>query len=191
MNAIVDITKLDLEVLDMDQLDNLSIDDLLGNNIGEYNLSQALPDGVYIGYLERYDITKKASDATGDKIKKARVDLGAVVKVVKVLTLADPNDNADSLINRNHFQRFNLLQDFGQAGLVKLVLGILGVSYRDKKAIEGLNSSLKQMLDQLVSERVAFGFTIKNKESNGYENSDIVLKEKAFINAEDAVQHLD
>lgn len=187
----IDIAKLDLENLDMHQLDTLSIDDLLGNNIGDYNLSQALPDGVYIGYIEKYEMKKTASDATGDKIKKARVDLNFAVKVVKVMTMADPTDNADSLVNRMHFQRFNLLQDYGQAGVVKLVLGILGVSYRDKKAIEGLNASLKQFVDQLVSERVAFGFTIKNKETNGYENCDIVLKEKSFINAEDAVQYLD
>lgn len=188
---IVDITKLDLETLDADQLDNLSIDELLGNNIGDYDLSSNLPDGTYIGYIEKYELKKMAADASGEKIKKARADLSLTVNVLRALTLKDPNENPDTLVNRKHFERFNLLQEFGQAGLVKLVLGILGVSYRDKQAIEGLNASLKTFIDQLVSEKVAFGFTIANVEKGGYDNCNIVLKEKNFISAEDAVNHLD
>jgi len=191
MTEHTDINALDLETLSMDQLDNLSIDDLLGNNIADYKLGSNLPDGTYIGFIEKIDVTKKAADASGERIKKARIDVAVQVKVLRVLQLADPTENAEALVNRVHYQRYNVLQEYGVAGLVKLVLGILGISFRDKKAIEGLNSSLKQFIDQLVSEKVAFGFKIVNKESGGYENCDISQREKDFIDAENAMQYLD
>lgn len=170
---------LDLKTAGMDQLDALSIDDLLGNNIGDYDLSSNLGDGLYFFYIEKFEVTKLAADI--EKEKKASISVNITMNVVMAHTLADPNEDKEALVGRKHFERFNVLSDFGSAGLIKLLLGIVGVSYKDKKAIAELNQSPIVLLRELNENKVVFGGTVKNTEKNGYENCNLVLKEKNFV----------
>lgn len=183
MNAFIDT-----KTASMDQLDALSIDDLLGNNIGEYSLSSNLGDGLYMFYIEKFEVNKLAADI--EKDKKASISVNLTLNVVLAHTLADPNEDKDALVGRKHFERFNVLSDFGSAGLIKLLLGIVGVSYKDKKAIAELNQSPIALLNELVQHKVAFGATVKTVEKNGYENCNIVLKEKNFVDMNRAVEFI-
>jgi hypothetical protein len=180
----------DLDTLSADQLDQLSIDELLGNNIADYDISQNLPDGTYIFYIEKRDVQKKAADNSGDKVKKAQLNLVLALKVVKVIQLADPELRAEDFEGRVHFQRYNLFQDFGKRNLILTMLGLFGVSFRDKKAQAELGESLIQLLDSAIAEKVPFGAKIVNKESNGYANCDVSTKEKDFIDFEQVQQYL-
>ena len=49
------IDQIDIKTVTMEQLEGLTLEQLLANNIGEYNLSSNLSDGVYFGYIEAYE----------------------------------------------------------------------------------------------------------------------------------------
>jgi len=177
---------LDLSTISMEQLEALSIDDLLSNNIGDYSLSSNLPDGIFFGYIEKVDVRRLA--ARVEDGKKGQLQLNLMINVVQAHTLADPSEDKSSFVGRKHFESYNLLTDFGVSNLIKLLLGIVGVSYKDKKAIAELNQNPKELLDELVNNHVVFGFTIKNTERNGFENCNVVLKEKNFIDMNRALE---
>ena len=178
----------DVKTVTMDQLEGLSLEQLLSNNIGEYNLSSNLSDGIYFGYIEAYETRLREADLDADK--KGAFTLSITVNVVRAHTLADPMEDKDALVGRKHFESYNLLTEFGQGQLVKLLLGIMGVNYKDKKAIASLDRNPLSLLEELQTNKVAFGFTIKNSESKGYENCNIVMKSNAFINLERAFEML-
>lgn len=183
------LNDIDITTASMDELDTLTVDQVLGGNLADIDLNQNLPDGVFIGIIEDYDL--KARGANPDEDKKASLNLAVKVKVVHVVTCKDGSIESETLVGRFHFQRYNLLYDFGKAGLAKLILGILGVGFRDKKAVAEVGNNIAGILEELKSSKVPFGFTIANKSRGGYDNCDIVDKEQAFIPAEKAQEMLD
>jgi hypothetical protein len=180
---------IDFETATMDQLDMLSIDQLLGVNIADVDLSSSLPDGVYVGMLTKKELKKR--EAKPEENKKAGLNVQLQVKVVKCLQTTESDVDKEGLAGRNHFQNFPWHIAMGKENMAKLVLGILGISYKDKAAIAEVGSDLNGLLDQLIEQKVAFGFTIKNRESGGFENCDIVFKEKSFVPADKVGEFLD
>lgn len=185
----MDMSELNFETVTAADLDNLSMDDLLGNAISDIDLSSSLPDGSFIGYIEKMEI--KSREAKPEEGKKGNVALQMNLKVSKCLQCADSNVDAASLTGRVHVQRFWLHVDMGKQQIAKLILGIMGISYRDKAAIAQVGGNVSELLNQLQSEKVAFGFQVKNTENNGFESCDMIFKEQAFIPMESAVEYLD
>lgn len=182
--------ELDFQTATMDQLDNLTIDDLLGASLSDVNLVSSLPNGVYVGYITKQDLQRRA--AIPEENKKAALNYSLSIKVVKCLQCADSDVDANSLAGRVHFQRFPLhIADMGKPNLVKMVLGALGISYKDKAAIAEVGGSISALVGQFIESKVAFGFTIKNSDKGGYENCDIVFKQEAFIPADKVGEFLD
>lgn len=175
MNAM----NIDLSTATLEDLDTLSIDDLLGQNIADVDLSNALPDGLFIGVVEDYELKKYA--AKPEENKKASAAVSVKVKVLQAQTIKDPSIDPATLTNRTHFQSFFVTTEFGKAQLVKFLLGVIGVKYTDKAAIMEVGRTLSSLLEELKVNGVPFGFTIANTERKGRENSDIVFKEPAFI----------
>ena len=182
----MDFSAIDLDTATMDELENLSLADLLGQDISDVNLSSSLPDGTFIGLIESYELTKRA--AKPEENKKASVTLAVKIKVAKTYHLTDPNLDPTDYEGRVHFERFGLLSDFGKANLVKLLLGAVGVSFTDKKAIADVAKSTLTLLEELKAHNVYFGFTVKTTERNGFENCNIVMKTDKFIPMEQAVE---
>lgn len=170
-------------------LDNLTMDDLLGNSLADVDLSSTLPDGTYIGYLEKMEVKRR--EAKPEEGKKGNVALQVNVKVLRCLQCAESNVDKSSLSGRVHVQRFWLHVDMGKQQIAKMVLGALGVSYRDKNAIKEIGGAMSALLQQFTDEKIAFGFQVKNSEANGFESCDMVFKEAAFIPADKALEHLD
>lgn len=172
----------DFDTLSLEELETLTIDDLLGEDLAEVSLSSNLPDGAYVFTIEDYKFTAKVADPTNNK--KASRSCNVTLNVAQVLQLADVSIDPATLVGRKHFERFNLLSEFGRAGLVKLMLGIVGVKFSDKAAIREIGQSPAALLETLKSEKIAFGGTVANIERNGFENCNLVLREKAFIDAQ-------
>lgn len=179
---------IDLDVASLETLEELSLEDLLGIDIGDIDLRSSMPDGVYLGYLSNFE--KKIYAAKPEEGKKASVQLMYQLKIRHVVKCGDPDVDASSLVGRSHVASYPLTQDWGQKNLVKLVLGAMGVSFRDTAAQASIGRSVIDILTELREHQVAFGFTIKNSERNGYENCDVVLKEPSFIPMERAEEML-
>ena len=183
------IDQIDVKTVTMEQLEGLTLEQLLANNIGEYNLSSNLSDGVYFGYIEAYEAKRREADVANSK--KGGLNVSITINVVKAHTLADPLEDKDALVGRKHFESYNVFTEYGQAQLVKLILGVLGIGFKDKEAMATLGRNPLSLLEELQTNKVAFGFTIKNSVSAaGYENCNIVLKSAAFINMERAFEML-
>lgn len=180
---------LDLNTATLDDLDNLSINDILGEDISKISLNQGLPNGLYMVVIDDYELKSMAADV--EKDKKARRDLNLKLKVVKALALEDGTLDAASFTGRVHFERYNLLADYGKINFIKFLLGIFGVKFTDKKAIAEVNDSPALLLETLKVEKIPFGVTMKNVERNGYENCNVELKEAKFIDASKAQDYLD
>lgn len=179
-------TPINLETASLEDLENLSLEDLLGQDMADINLSSKLPDGTFLGYIEDYK--KKMFAAKPEQGKKASIALDVMIKVHSAQHLADPNADPAAVVNRTHFQSFFITGEMGQAQLVKLLLGVVGVKFSDKAAIKQVGQSPIALLEDLKANRVYFGFTIKNSERGGYENCDIVFKEDKFISMEAAAE---
>lgn len=180
---MTDMTKFtDFDALSLEELENLTIDDLLGEDIAEVALSSNLPDGAYVFTIEEYKFSTKAADPVNNK--KASRSCNVTLNVAQVLQLADATVDPSTLVGRKHFERFNLLSEFGRAGLVKLMLGIVGVKFTDKAAMREIGQSPAALLETLKAEKIAFGGTVATVEKNGFENCNLILREKAFIDAQ-------
>lgn len=177
-------TPFDLETATMEDLENISLEDLLGQDMADISLTSSLPDGTFLGYIEKYE--KKMFAAKPEQDKKASIALNVTIAVHSAQHLADPNGDPEAVVGRKHFQAFFITNEMGQAQLVKLLLGIIGVKFSDKDAIKQVGQSPIALLEELKANRVYFGFTIKNSERGGYENSDIVFKQEKFITMDDA-----
>lgn len=184
----MNIEALDLETATLADLDNLDLATLLGDDISEYNLSSNMPDSTVLVRIEKFETTKR--EAKPDEHKKAQVQLQVNFRVVKGLTCADADTSPETLENRVHVERFNLLHEMGRASLIKIMLGAVGVSFTDKAAIQEVGRNPASLLEELKAQSVVFGVQIKTKERNGYENTNIVTSQKAFISMEDAQQYL-
>ena len=151
------------------------------------------PEGDYlevmITLIEAYEAKRREADVAN--AKKGSLNVSITINVVKAHTLADPLEDKDALVGRKHFESYNVLTEYGQAQLVKLILGVLGIGFKDKEAMATLGRNPLSLLEELQTNKVAFGFTIKNSVSAaGYENCNIVLKSAAFINMERAFEML-
>ena len=178
---------IDLTNATLADLENLDFNAILGKDISEYNLSSNLPDGTYLLHIEKLDRKDTAADT--EKEKKARISANLQLKVHRAIQVNDADIDLATLEGRTHFESYNVLSDFGVQGIIKLVLGVVGVSFKDKEAIKQVGSSVFALLNQLISEKVIFGAQVKTVERGGYENCNIVLKEKSFI-AMDAAAEL-
>ena len=179
---------LDLMNATLEDLDNLSFDAILGRDISEYNLNSNMPDGTYIVFIEKRDGKSRAADI--EKGKKAAKNLELYFRVHTCLQCADPEIDKAGLTNRIHIERYNTLNEFNVANLIKMILGAVGVSFKDKRAIAEVGQSVISLLDQLIAGKVLFGVQIKTTERNGYENTGIVHKEQAFIPVDKATDYL-
>lgn len=186
---MTDINEIDFASASLDDLDNLTMDDVLGNSLADVEMSNSLPECVAIFQIAKMSLAKKAADP--DKGKQASVTLIMSAKVIKCLTCADSSVDPESLTGRFHTQRFMVSRDFGKQQLAKFILGVIGISYRDKTAIAEVAGAQSEILEELMATAVPFGATIKNKEADGFENSDFVFSEKAFIPSETAMEQLD
>lgn len=182
------MSNIDLQTATLEDLDNLSFDEILGRDLSDYNLSSNLPDGTYLMFIEKRDGKSHAADPT--KNKAARKDLSLTFRVHTCLQCADPEIDAASLANRVHIERYNVLQDFGIANLIKLILGVVGVSFRDKEAQKQVGGAPIALIDQLIAGKVIFGVQVKTVERGGYENCNIQTKEQAFISMDKAVEYV-
>lgn len=180
---------LDLSNMSLEDLDNLSVADLLGEDISKISLSQNLPDGVFAMTIEKYEL--KSFAAKPEENKKARRTLNLTMNVIAAIALTDGTIDPASLIGRKHFESYDLLSDFGRSNIVKLLLGILGVKFTDKAAIAQVGQAPAALLETIKAEKIPFGAQIKTVERGGYENCNIVLKEKDFISAEKITELLD
>ena len=126
------INQIDVKTVTMEQLEGLTLEQLLANNIGEYNLSSNLSDGVYFGYIEAYEAKRREADVANSK--KGGLNVNITINVVKAHTLADPLEDKDGLVGRKHFESYNVLTEYGQAQLVKLILGALGIGFASTPA---------------------------------------------------------
>lgn len=178
---------LNLDNATAEDLDNISMEQLLGQNISDVNLSSSIPDGTYLGLIEKFE--KKVFSAKPEQGKAASIALNITFHVHSALHLADPNIDPKSVAGRKHFQSFFVTNENGLANLAKLLLGIIGVKFNDKEAILEVGQSILALLEELKANNVYFGFTVKNVERNGYENCDIVFKQDKFI-AMEAAQEL-
>lgn len=183
------INEIDFMSATMADLDTLTMDDVLGENLADIDLTSSLPDGVYLFHINKRELKRRAADV--DQNKKASLTLGMSLKVVKCITCADSSVDPETLASRSHYQGFYLANDMGKQQLAKLVLGALGISWKDKAAIAEVGQNLNEILSQLEDEKVVFGAKIANKTSGQYENCDIVFKEDAFIGAENAATMID
>lgn len=161
-------------------LSNLSMEEILGIDIADVNMSQNLPDGVYAFIIESFEKTQRAADPSQDK--KGSVGVRIKFHVMKCLATDDPAIDKEALAGRKHLENYNMANEYGPRNLAQLILGAVGVSWRDKKAIAEVANSLGALLEELKAGKVLFGVQIKTRESNGYENTGIVYKEKSFIN---------
>ena len=180
---------IDFTTATMEQLDQLSIDQLLGVNIADIDMSSNLPDGVYAFTIVKKELKKRA--AKPEENKKAGLDVQLSLKVVKCLQSSEADVDVTTLTGRIHFQGFPWHMDMGKQNMAKFVLGVLGISFKDKAAIAEIGQDLSGLLDQLIEGKVAFGATVQNKESNGFDRCDLVFKEPKFISAEKIVEFLD
>lgn len=177
----------DLMHATLEDLDNLSFDVLLGRDISEYNLNSNLPDGTYIVFIEKREGKSRAADI--EKDKKAAKNLELYFRVHTCLQCADPEIDKAGLANRVHIERYNTLNEIQVANLIKMILGAVGVSFKDKQAIAEVGQSVLSLLDQLIAGKVLFGVQIKTTERNGYENTGIVHKETSFIPVDKATEY--
>ncbi len=184
MNAM----PLDLMNATLEELENLSFEALLGKDIADYNLSSSLPDGTFLVYIEKREGKAKAADV--EKGKKASKTLELYLRVHTCLQCSDAETDKASLANRVHIERYNVTEEFGVANLIRLVLGAVGVAFKDKRAIAEVGQSVLALLDQLISGKVLFGVQVKTVEKNGYENTNVVHKEPAFIPMDKAMEYL-
>ena len=188
MNALVANTAmLDLDNISLDELDNLSINDILGEDLSEISLSSNLPDGTYVFTVDSYEVKSFAPDH--EKERKARRVVNVKLKVATALSVADPNVDRAALNGRMHFERYDLLSEFGRQSFVKLLLGIIGIKFTDKAAIKQVGQNPGTLLETIKSEKLPFGGQVKTVERNGFENCNLMLKEASFIPA-DKVQEL-
>ena len=173
----------------LEELENLSFEALLGRDISEYNISSNLPDGTYILFVEKRDGKAKAADL--EKGKKANKTLELHLRVHTCLQCSDADVDKAALANRVHIERFNVTEEYGIANLIRMVLGAVGVSWRDKKAIAEVGQSVLGILDQLIAGKVLFGAQIKTTEGkNGGEFTNLVYKEPSFISMDKAGDYL-
>lgn len=179
---------IDLNNATLAELENLDFNAILGKDISEYNLSSNLPDGTYLFHIEKLDRKDFAADT--DKEKKARINANLQLKVHRAVQVNDADIDLASLEGRTHFESYNVLSDFGVQSIIKLVLGIVGVSFKDKEAIKQVGSSVFALLNQLIAQKVVFGAQVKTVERGGYENCNVVLKEKNFIDMAAAAEML-
>lgn len=180
---------LNTDSLSLEELDNLSITDLLGEDMSQISLSSNLPDGTYAFVIEKYET--KSFPAKPEDNKKARRTLNVTLNVVAVLALTDTTEDTEKLVGRKHFESYDLLSDFGRASFIKLLLGIVGVSFTDKKAIAEVGQAPAALLEELKASKVAFGGQVKTVERNGFENCNLVLKPKAFIDMNQILELLE
>ena len=125
------------------------------------------------------------------KAKKARVTLNVKYKVTHVLACDDASIDKSSLVGRIHFESYMISESFGVAMIIKTILGIVGAKFKDKSSWKQLISSFREVLEQLKAEKIQFGATVETKERKGYENTNIVLKEKAFLSIENFASALE
>lgn len=183
-----DMSNLDLSVATAEDLENISLDALLGQDISEISMTSTLPDGTYLGYIEDYE--RRVFPAKPEQGKNASIALNIKIKVARAEHIKDPQVDPRSVENRVHFESFFLTSDRGPGDLVKLILGILGVKYSDKDAIKDVGRSPLALLEELKVNNVYFGFTVQNKERNGFENCNIIFKQDKFIDMEKAQELL-
>ena len=174
---------LDVEIASLDQLEGISLQDLLGGDVSDYNISQNLPDCMVGVVIE--EIKLKPMAAIPEDNKKARLDLALKMKVCHVFSCDDRDVDPQTLIGRYHFENLPMLMDFGKARAIMLILGVVGVKFSDKRAWAELSGSFDEVLAQLVENSIQFGLTIKTTSKNGYDNTRFVDKQAAFISMND------
>lgn len=179
---------IDLNNATLADLENLDFNAILGKDLSEYNLSSNLPDGTYLFHIEKMDVKDFGADT--EKEKKARKNLNFQLKVHLAVQVSDADTDKETLVGRTHFESYNVLSDFGLQSLIKLILGIVGVSFKDKAAIKQVGQSAGGLLAELISQKVVFGAQVKTVERGGYENCNLILKEKSFIDMTAAQQLL-
>lgn len=188
------LNEIDLNNATLEDLDNLSIDDLLGQRLDEIDYANLLPTGTYVFELDMDDpieesITRK--DAKPEEDKKAYVGLRLRFRVVKVLACADSDADIEKLVGRYHGENFALTSDFGKRNLASFILGVLGLTPKDKEAISEIQKSLASVLEELREMKVAFGAKLVQQERNGYDNANIQFRPKDMVSAGKVVELLD
>ena len=187
MNAVNVLSSFDWSTVTEADLSSLSMEEILGIDIADVNMSQNLPDGVYALIIEDFEKVIRAADPSKDK--KGSVSVRLKLHVMRCLATDDPAIDKEALAGRKHLENYNMSNDYGPRNLAQLVLSIVGVSWRDKKAIAEVANTLGALLEELKAGKVVFGAQIKTVERNGYENCALVYKEKSFINM-NAIQSL-
>jgi len=189
------MSAIDLTTASIEDLENLSLDDLLGARLDEVDFSNLLPTGTYVFQL---DLGNKSlqecvvrREAKPAENKKASLSLNLSFRVVKVLACADSDIDQDSLVGRFHNESFSLLNDFGKRNLATWILGVLGLTPKDKDALAGIGKALVSIVDELREMKVTFGAKIKREEKNGFDNARMQFKLKDMVSAESVVELLD
>lgn len=188
-NAAFDMNEIDWATAQMSDLDDLTLDDVLGENLADIELSSNLPDCVVLVHFDKTELKRRAADI--DNNKKAGLTLMAVLKVVQCISCADSSTDPETLAGRSHIQNFSMSHTMGKQQLVKLVLSALGISWKDKASIAEVGENLAELVAAMVADKLVFGVKIVNKTSGQYENCDIVFKEDAIISIEAAGAMLD
>jgi hypothetical protein len=180
MSAINALNAFDWSTVTEADLSSLTMDEILGIDIADVNLSQNLPDGVYALIIEDFEKVVRAADPSQDK--KGSVSVRVKLHVLRCLATDDPSLDKEALAGRKHMESFNMSNAYGPRNITQLILGVVGTSWRNKTSIAEVTGTLGSLLEELKAGKVAFGVQIKTVERNGYENCSIVYKEKSFIN---------
>ena len=161
------IANMDLETATLDQLENLTISDLLGQNLADVELRSTLPDGTYIFAFDKSAV--KAFAADPEKNKKASINLNLFLKVVRCIQCADPEMDPASLTNRVHIQQFPMHMAHGPANAAMLILGVLGVPFKDKAAMAEAGGTMGELLETMINEKGnirATGYAVINVQAH-------------------------
>lgn len=171
-----------------DQLDNISFADIMGGDVTEFDINNTLPDGLYVLCIE--DKSERKLPAKPEEGKKALYSIDLKMKITHVLECADEDVDASKLVGRYHFQGCNISSDMGKAQLITLILGALGLDFKNKDAWASAIESFPAILEQLIAESIQFGVRITSKERNGYVNTNCSMKPKDFVSAEELAERL-
>lgn len=174
--------ELNTENATLAELESLDLETLMGGDVESFETSSNLPDGLYGFVIEKSELKRFPADV--EKNKKARVNQNIQLKVVQAIECDDPDVDKEKLAGRMHFESYDLLSDYGKQSMVKFVLGVLGISFTDKKAWKEVISSFAETFMALEQGAVQFACQVKTVERNGYTNTNLQLKPKAFIDAE-------
>lgn len=173
------LNDMDLATATLEDLEGIELDAILGGDVSKFDLSDGLPTCTVGVVLEDFEIRRYAADIENNK--KARIDLSMKFKITHAFSCDDSDIDPQSLVGRYHYENIPLHMDFGPKRIARIILGACGISFRDKAAWANLNGSFAEALEGLKANLIQFGVQLRHAERNGYENTNIVDKEKAFV----------